>query len=449
MRDVDVVVVGAGPVGCVAALAHARRGAKVALLEAQPSRRNRFAGELLHPPAMAALREIGVHAVAPAADHAPNRGFAVFSADRPTEDVLDHPGARGFTCEFNALVEFLQGEARAHENVVWMPHVRVTDVRDGLVQAVDRSDAALTLRAGRIVGADGRFSHVRKALGLPDDRTPLSHMAGLVLRDVELPHEGYGHVFLGGWGPILAYRIAEDAVRVCVDVPLHVKRAGDRGRRIWESVRAQIPAGLHDAVRAELEADRIAWAVIELRPRVHYHHQGVALVGDAIGHFHPMTGIGMTLGFGDAVELARHDDLDAWQRVRHRQTIAPALLATALYEIFAVDAEPTRACREAIYRMWGQSPALRQQSMALLSCEDPSFLRLLGVGVQMVSRAGLAIAGRHLGHGSLREGGVALARVARLVQWLLAESVPASMRVLPAPVTPFQSVRLQAIPSGS
>ena len=184
----------------------------------------------------------------------------------------------------------------------------------------------------------------------------------------------------------------------------------------------------------------VAWALIELRPRIHDHRHGVALVGDAVGHFHPMTGIGMTLGFGDAVELARHDNLDAWQKVRHRQTLAPALLATALYEIFAVDAEPTVACREAIYQMWAHRPGLRSESMALLCCEDASFLHLLGLG--MVGRASLAISRRHMGDGSLREGADALARVGGLLRWLLAESVPASMRLLPAPpTTPFEKLR--------
>ena len=57
-----------------------------------------------------------------------------------------------------------------------------------------------------------------------------------------------------------------------------------------------------------------------------------------------------------------------------------ALLATALYEIFAVDAEPTLACREAIYQMWASRPDLRSKSMALLCCEDSSFAHLLGLG---------------------------------------------------------------------
>src|SRR5438445_616784 len=45
----DVAVIGAGAAGCVTALAFARRGARVLLLEAHPGASTRLAGEWLHP----------------------------------------------------------------------------------------------------------------------------------------------------------------------------------------------------------------------------------------------------------------------------------------------------------------------------------------------------------------------------------------------------------------
>jgi squalene monooxygenase len=450
VQSFDVAVVGGGPAGCVTALAHARKGARVALIEAQPGRKNRFAGELLHPPALDALRRVGIERLAPACDHGPNRGFAVFSPENDGPQVLHHRGAPGATCEFNALVDTLQEEAKAHAGVTFLGGYRATAAERGLLQLLDKSDGASTLRADRIIAADGRFSAMRKSLGIPDDRTPLSNMAGLLLRGVRLPFEDYGHVMLGGVGPVLAYRIAEDAVRVIIDVPVEWKKLGDRERRIWRAVEPQLPPELKEPVRRELESGHVHWALIELRPRIVYHKDGVALISDAVGHFHPMTGIGMTLGFGDAVDLADHSDLDAWARARHQATLSPALLATALYEIFAVDSEPTRACREAVYGMWKNNPAIRERTMAFLSCEDPSMARLLGVGLRMVTRAAFATARAHASRGSVREGVETVGRIAGLVRWLLTESVPPSMRVLPvAPSTPFESVRLKQIPASA
>ena len=74
----DVAVVGAGPVGCVTALACARRGARVVLLEAQAQATSRMAGEWLHPSAVGVLQRLGIGRLEAAADHAAGKGFTVF-----------------------------------------------------------------------------------------------------------------------------------------------------------------------------------------------------------------------------------------------------------------------------------------------------------------------------------------------------------------------------------
>ena len=73
----DVAVVGAGPVGCVTALAFARRGARVLLLEAQPTAADRLAGEWLHPAGLAVLQDFGLGAAVAAAEYSTGRGFVV------------------------------------------------------------------------------------------------------------------------------------------------------------------------------------------------------------------------------------------------------------------------------------------------------------------------------------------------------------------------------------
>ena len=94
-RAFDAVVIGAGPVGCVAALAQARAGARVLLLEANPNAARRLAGEWLHPLGLSVLHELGL-------DPSENsrfdsgRGFAIFPDDGSTPVVLPYAnGARG------------------------------------------------------------------------------------------------------------------------------------------------------------------------------------------------------------------------------------------------------------------------------------------------------------------------------------------------------------------
>ena len=73
----DVAIVGAGPVGSLCALAHARKGARVVLLEGSPNASRRLAGEWLHPPAARMLREFGIDLETQSCS-TEGRGFVVF-----------------------------------------------------------------------------------------------------------------------------------------------------------------------------------------------------------------------------------------------------------------------------------------------------------------------------------------------------------------------------------
>src|SRR6187402_1480497 len=75
----DVAVVGAGPAGATAAIAFAKRGARVTLIDGFPAAASRFAGEWIHPPGVRTLRALGVDVDALGAHH--GYGFALFGDD--------------------------------------------------------------------------------------------------------------------------------------------------------------------------------------------------------------------------------------------------------------------------------------------------------------------------------------------------------------------------------
>ena len=442
MERVDVAVVGAGPVGCVAALAYARRGAKVALIEPNPEAKARFAGELLHPAAVRVLREIGIEGLAPADDHPHVHGFAVFSEGQETAMVLDYPdGHVGWTFEFNRFVDALRARALATDGISWLPHRRV-DAVVGQSLRLTGPDGEQTLIADQIVAADGRFSAVRRMLGIPQERVTLSHMAGVALTGVTLPNEGYGHVILGGPGPLLAYRIEPDTVRLVIDVPTAWRKLPDRNQRLWEAYAPHLPEAIKAPLKAKLDADDLLWAVAELKPRKHYGRPGAALVGDAVGHFHPMTACGMLLGFGDAVALAKSASFEDYEATRRRTSETPALLATALHEIFSLDALPAEALRQAVFDMWG-NPAEVHKTMAYLGGLETDVWKFFGSGARMVGGAGLHVAKRAVVSGDWRGAADAIGQIATLVHWLVDDSLPSPLRnkLANKPITPFAGIR--------
>jgi lanosterol synthase len=426
--DFDVAVVGAGPVGCAAALAHAQRGARVLVLEANPKACQRLAGEWLHPRGVAALRALGLDPAA-LAPYETGRGFAVYPSGGVPVLLSYADAERGFSGEHAGLVEWLRSAAGQHAGIQLEFGARATHVGEGEL-SFRRAGAARAshVRAGVILGADGRRSRVRAALRLADERTTVSRMAGLRLVDARLPREGFGHVFLGAPGPMLAYRIAPDALRLCVDVPLAA--AADRA---WlrAAYAPALPDSLRGAFERALESGEIAWALNQARMRRDYGCARIALLGDAVGFQHPLTAVGMTLGLCDATEHARSPDFERWRRAREASARVPELLGGALYDAFAGRSESALALQRGVFALWRRSPRARSRSMRFLAAEEGQLAAFVATFVRVATPA---LAGTLVRASLRRDGRVAretLAELVRRARWLSAGAL-GSVRALSA-----------------
>jgi lanosterol synthase len=367
----EVVVVGAGPVGCVAALACAQQGRRVLLLEANPGSSRRLAGEWLHPPAIQILQDLGVDLHADA--HYPcGLGFVVYPDDGSGPVVLPYgQGSKGFSGDHGGLVEKLREHCRKDAKIDYVESARATKI-DGQRLTYRGPSGDRTIVAEQIVAASGRSSVAHEALGPRRSAGTYSRMAGLVLPDADLPFEGYGHVCLGGLGPLLAYRIDERSVRMCIDVPLALRINVDMEAVLYEAYAAAIPEATRPAFREALRRRSIAWASNQIRPRVAFGRPGLALVGDAVGFHHPLTAQGMTLGFQDAVAFARAKSFAAYRRERMLLSRVPEMLAVSLYEVFADTSDEVVVIRRAIYDLWRGSAVERRRTMRFLGCQDTS-----------------------------------------------------------------------------
>ena len=382
----DVAIVGAGPVGSVCALAFARKGARVVLLEANPDAPARLAGEWLHPPAVKTLREIGIDIDSPSRS-TPAAGFVVFPDDGSDPIELPYPdGSSGVTFDHALLVSTLREAIADEVKVDFISHARVNAIEDERVcYSKDGSESSIS--AVRVVGADGRASIVRRSLDLSMNPMTSSQMLGVTLHDVDLPFEGFGHVVLGGPGPILIYGLANGCIRVHVDVPLDRWAPKDRIGFLSESCAGLLPGGLGPAFVEALQAGRFHATANQLRPRVTYGNPRRVLIGDAVGHYHPLTAVGMTLGFDDALALAESDDFQKFTSDRFHAVRVPELLAMGLYEVLADHRAEAAALRNAIYRGWRTSSAYRDRTMRILACEERTLSGMVSTFCRTVARA--------------------------------------------------------------
>ncbi len=414
----DVVVVGAGPAGTGAAAGYARRGARVLLLEANPKASHRFAGEWIHPSGLEVLERFGLAPSVATAKHPPCRGFAVFPDDGSDPIPLRYADDKlGFSCEHGELVDELRRRAASFDGLTYLPHARVTSV-EGECVSFSHGGQQQVVRARTVVAADGRSSVVRKALR-PDEHTDVvSHMAGIELRG-ELPFEGFGHVLLGGPGPILLYRIAEDRIRACIDIPVGAPGARRDARYLWDGFAPRFPASLRPALREALETQRLAWACNRFLSRTFYGEGNVALIGDAVGFYHPLTASGISIGLKDAEALLAAASVEDYARSREPQSFVPELLANALNQVFMREDESAAAIRSAVFEMWRNHPQERERTMRILAGDEVRLEQFRAAFVRVALRA-VRDVGRRNPKGLLR--------FAEWTQWPGATVVPDAIR---------------------
>lgn len=393
----DVAIVGGGPVGCVAALAFARTGASVCLVDAN-AQSARLAGEWLHPTGASILASLGVDLNAVRVAHTLGRGFAIFPANAEPI-VLPYVGDElGLGCQHHLLVGALQKIIAARSGITLLAGCRVAEVARGRITAVTANrQTAIDVSAPLVVGADGRQSIVRQSLGYSGGCRPVSYMVGTLIDASALPFAEYGNVFLGGPGPVLAFRVDSHHARVCIDVPADRVEWVRKPTEMLAAFRAALPPSMYGECQRSLAENPPAVAANQLLPRRQYGCTGVALVGDAVGHCHPLCAVGMSVGFLDAVTLAQSRSVEEYAQSRRTAGRVPELLSMGLYDLF-VGADPgAQELRQAVYHLWRTSAAARRDTMRLLAVRET---RRAALGVTFARL--LSTASRQVIAGSLR-----------------------------------------------
>jgi len=405
--DSDVLVVGGGSAGCASAAALSADGLRVLVADAGIHRSKQLAGELLHPDGLQDLEALGLGGGLWSSGAQVIRGFAVIDAAGPRDSVclLPYPGGeKGLALEHAALVEPLLTQLEGRSGITLWRQARLTAINrnDGsaIEATISRSDGEHRVRAKLIVGADGRASAVRRLLNIDEDREKLSSMLGLLVAANHLPHPGFGHLFIGGLAPVLAYAISNDQARVMIDVP-----SGTDSEALFASaeILAGLPESLREAVKSSLGSGKVLWAANETRlPKQVAVHRAV-LVGDAAGCCHPLSASGLASSTRDArvlqksIQESAHDIPRAVQLYVQRRRAAQRTriaLASALYRTFTERTPEMAALRVGLFRYWGRSRNGRDVSMALLSTRESRMRIMAQEYARAVGHAVVGLFGR-------------------------------------------------------
>lgn len=317
--DETVVVLGCGPVGAVAALALARQGVEVLVLEAAPepsddpheSRASTF-----HPPTLEMLDELGVYAelaatglVAARYQHRDRQDGVVADLDLGVLGA-DTPYPFRIQSEQSNLVRIVRERLGELDNVRLVDDAQVYRVRntEGAVELSVRSSRTghdTQIRAGWVIAADGSNSIARRELGIEFEGMTYPERYLVASTTVELqdliPDIAY-----------VNYVSDPDEWLVLLRTPRH-----------WRVLFPVPPAGAEDDSAALLDPAGIEarlQSVVAYPPgydlshaTLYNVHQRVAstfrsgrvlLVGDAAHINNPLGGMGMNSGIHDAVAAA-------------------------------------------------------------------------------------------------------------------------------------------------
>ncbi len=379
----DVVVVGAGPSGCAAALHLARGGAEVVVVDKASRPRDKCCGEGIMPHGVEELRRLAVLDAVLAAGAISFDSIAYQAGSRRA--VASFPDGQGLGLRRLSFDEVLLQATCSEPGVRCLLGTAMEGV-EIVPGGVRLSTGAGRILARAVVGADGGPSLVRRQLGLDRrPRGPLRYGGRLhfrlgpgsaLPRQVEVHFQPEAELYLTPVGA--------DLVNVAVLCRRDVAR----------SLRGDLPGGLRSMIEgcesleqlllgAEPASEALFCGPLRRKASAVVADNAL-LVGDAAGFLDPITGEGMSIGLVTArlaSEVLLPGLASGELSARHLRSYATRRKAAVR--------DPLRLTRLVLW--WAGQPALRDFVVENLARNPESFEKILGVvgGSHSLREAGL------------------------------------------------------------
>lgn len=319
----DIISVGGGLAGSALAIAMARNGKSVLVLESEPAFRDRVRGEQLATWGVAEAKELGILDLL----------LSTCAHEEPWWDIyfggtqLQHRNLIETTPQQLPNLTFFHPEmqeALLHEaeaaGAEMRRGARVRGVEPGEQPSVlvEHDGTQERIQCRLVVGADGRGSMVRKWGGFEVRRDPDKlQIGGIMVEDSPLPDDA-AHFFANPSAGIGSPIFPQGDKRARLYLVTHVAdgpgHSGDK----------DLPAFLEGCERAGvdrsfLKSVRYSGPLATFKGAAswvdHPYQNGVALIGDAASHSDPTWGQGLSLTMRDVRvlrdKLLKTDDWDA------------------------------------------------------------------------------------------------------------------------------------------
>ncbi|MET8773073.1 FAD-dependent monooxygenase [Streptomyces sp. NPDC004658] len=354
--ETDFCVVGGGPAGLALSLLLLRSGARVALVERARSFDREFRGEILQPGGMLLLDQLGVLDRARRRGGYPLRRFQLVEHDRVLMDIdyrqLPEPYDFLLSIPQRHLLEELLAACREHPDFTYLEGQSVTDLHregDRIAGAVvGRGERRLRIDAHVTVGADGRYSKVRKLAGLGYSRVEAFKHDVLWFK---IPSTGRGthdiRVYRSAGNPVLIYDSYPGSIQIGWTLPHggYKELSAEGFPALLRRIEQAVPI-YADAIRATLAGPGdLSLLDVFAGSADTWVTDGLALIGDAAHTHGPIGAQGINLALQDAAvlhpvlvaswrakdagrerlsayETARRPDIDAVFTLQARQSAA-------------------------------------------------------------------------------------------------------------------------------
>jgi flavin-dependent dehydrogenase len=341
----EVIVVGAGPAGIVAAIAARRQDLQATVLDARRPPIDKPCGEGILPKGVAALKALDISL--PPESAFPFRGIRF--VDEEHSASADFAGAMGFSVRRVTLHQHLVNQA-IDAGVEFHWGARVMKI-DG--DAVTTAQETFSYRW--LVGADGQNSQVRK-------------WAGLAPRSIGGKRFGFcSHFRVRPWSDTAEVHWTHGC-QIFI-TPMKGEEVGvavlsrDPGLRLKEAL-PRFPA-LAEKLRGAMATTKESGGTTSSRILLAVTRGHVALAGDASGTVDAVTGHGLSLSFQQAIPLAeamKRGDLSHYQKT-HREIEAVPITMTRLMLLMAGN----DWFRRRAIRLFQRSPGVFSQLLAIHS----------------------------------------------------------------------------------